>query len=565
LKHYLLLFLLFKFGIFSYAQNINLEITGTSLLETKLIDSITYVSNHQNAKSIGEEIEKTTEKLAQIGFLENKIINTTKINDSSFYAKLDLGERVKSVHIYLGTIPSLKKLLFPNNYNDTLVIPYTKTDAFFKHSLKTLDENGYAFAKLNLSKVQKKGKILFAVLKFEAGNQRKLNRIVIKPENNDFPKGHKAQINRQYKNKIFTQDLVSQIHDDFEKYRFANQTKYPEILFTNDTTNVYVYVEKIKANTFDGFIGFNNNDQQKLTFNGYLDVTLQNTLKVGEQFSLYWKSDGNKQKTFKTALELPYIFRSPIGLRGQLYIFKQDSTFQNTKTALDLSYYLNYTNRIYLGYQSTISSDIQNANASLISDYKNSYLTFELAYSKLDQQSSLFLNLSEVNIKTGIGKRETNTLTDNTVQTQQFYIDLFAMHTFYLNGRNSINIRSQNYYLKSSDYITNELFRFGGINSIRGFAENSLQASFMTAVLAEYRYLASPSLYFHSITDYSIFTDSTIKTESSTKTKLLGVGLGIGIKTKNGLLKISLAAGTKNDQRIEFSNTIVHLSYGIQF
>jgi hypothetical protein len=565
LKHYLLLFLLFKFGIFSYAQNINLEITGTSLLETKLIDSITYVSNHQNAKSIGEEIEKTTQKLAQIGFLENKIINTTKINDSSFYAKLDLGERVKSVHIYLGTIPSLKKLLFPNNYNDTLVIPYTKTDAFFKHSLKTLDENGYAFAKLNLSKVQKKGKILFAVLKFEAGNQRKLNRIVIKPENNDFPKGHKAQINRQYKNKIFTQDLVSQIHDDFEKYRFANQTKYPEILFTNDTTNVYVYVEKIKANTFDGFIGFNNNDQQKLTFNGYLDVTLQNTLKVGEQFSLYWKSDGNKQKTFKTALELPYIFRSPIGLRGQLYIFKQDSTFQNTKTALDLSYYLNYTNRIYLGYQSTISSDIQNTNNSLINDYKNSYLTFELAYSKLDQQSSLFLNKSELNIKTGIGKRETNNLTDDSVQNQQFYIDLFAMHTFYLNGKNSINIRSQNYYLKSSNYITNELFRFGGINSMRGFVENSLQANLMTAVLAEYRYLASPSLYFYSITDYSIFTDSTIKTESSTKTKLLGVGLGIGIKTKNGLLKISLATGSTNDRKIEISNTIVHLSYGIKF
>jgi hypothetical protein len=41
-------------------------------------------------------------------------------------------------------------------------------------------------------------------------------------------------------------------------------------------------------------------------FNGYLDLTLENSLHVGEQFSLYWKTDGNKQRT-KTALELPYL------------------------------------------------------------------------------------------------------------------------------------------------------------------------------------------------------------------------------------------------------------------
>ena len=57
-----------------------------------------------------------------------------------------------------------------------------------------------------------------------------------------------------------------------------------------------MYLEKRKSNTFDGFIGFNNNENKKITFNGYLDVTLKNTLQVGEQFSLYWKTDGNQQR-----------------------------------------------------------------------------------------------------------------------------------------------------------------------------------------------------------------------------------------------------------------------------
>jgi hypothetical protein len=569
LKHYLLYFFLFNFGLSSSAQNLHLQLTGSSISETKIVDSLSYLSKHKNAKSISDEIELTSDKLSKIGFLENKIITTTKINDSSYNAKLHLGGRIKSIHIYIGTNLILRTLLFPTIIKDTIVLSYGETESFLNQSLKKLDEKGYAFAKLNLTKIQPKGTKLFATLEFEAKNQRKLNSIVVKyskmAENKDFPKGHLAQINRRYKNKIFNSKLVTQIHDEFEKYEFITQVKYPEILFTKDTTKVYVYIEKVNTNTFDGFIGFNNNDNNKITFNGYLDLTLQNIIKAGEQFSLNWKSDGNKQKIFKTAIELPYILKSPIGLRGQLSIFKQDSTFQNTKTAVDLSYYLNYDTRIYLGYQSTISSDIQNTNDAFITDYKNSYLTSELNYSILDNHSPLFLKKSEFNIKTGVGKREVNDITEKPLKNQQFYIDLSAMHTLYLNKKNTINIRSQNYYLQSTNYLTNELFRFGGINSIRGFTENSLQANFMTAVLTEYRYLASPTLYFNTIIDYSLFKDSSLITVNNDKTTLVGLGLGLGVKTKNGLLKISMATGSTNNKQLEFSNTIIHLSYGVKF
>jgi hypothetical protein len=73
-----------------------------------------------------------------------------------------------------------------------------------------------------------------------------------------------------------------------------------------------MYIWKKNSNTFDGFIGFSNNENKKIVFNGYLDLTLENSLHVGEQFSLYWKTDGNKQRTFKTALELPYLFKTQL-------------------------------------------------------------------------------------------------------------------------------------------------------------------------------------------------------------------------------------------------------------
>lgn len=262
-----------------------------------------------------------------------------------------------------------------------------------------------------------------------------------------------------------------------------------------------MYLEKRKSNTFDGFVGFSNNENNKLVFNGYLDLKLENTLQVGEQFSLYWKSDGNNQKTFKTGIELPYLFKSPIGLKAQIHIFKQDSTYQNTKTEIDLGYFMDYNTRIYLRYQSTESSDIQNTNNKTISDYTNSYVTSNLEYSKFDYIHSTFPEKSSLSITMGIGKRTTNDLAVTSGTSTQFHINLQAMHNFYLNNKNYININYYNYFLKSDTYIVNELFRFGGINSIRGFTENSLQANFMAAIISEYRYIVSPDLYLHSIMD----------------------------------------------------------------
>jgi hypothetical protein len=565
LKTVLLYFLLFNFALNSSAQNINLELTGNSISETKIIDSLNYISKHKNAKAIIEEIELTTEKLSKVGFLENKIVTQTKVNDSSYTAKLSLGNRIKSLHIYLGTNAILRTLLFPNTVKDTVVLPYSETEAFLNESLKRMAQKGYAFTKINLANIQKKGGKLIATLKFETQNQRKLNSVVIKygqsETTDDFPKGHMAQISRKYNNKIFNQELVSQLHNDFENYAFVSQIKYPEVLFTKDTTKVYIYLEKVKANTFDGYIGFNNNDNQKLTLNGYLDLSLQNTLKVGEQFSLYWKSDGNEQKTFKTALEIPYIFKSPMGLRGQINIFKQDSTFQNTKVAVDLSYYLNYSTRVYLGYQSTISSDIQNTNNTMIRDYTNSYVTSNFEHSKLDKLNPVFYKKTNLLIAIGTGKRTRSNLTEASGTNRQFYLNINAMHNLQFNKKNSISITSQNFYLRSNTYILNELYRFGGINSIRGFAENSLQANLMTAILTEYRYILSPDLYLHSILDYAYYQDGS----SDLNDTLLGIGLGIGLNTKNGLLKLAIANGSAKKQEIKFNNTILQIAYNVKF
>lgn len=555
LKRLLLFFFLLQLTQTLNAQKLHLKAIGKTVTETKIIDSIGYVQDHGNAKSVVDESNLLADKLIRSGYIENEISGSQKTNDSTFLFEFTLGKKTDFIHIYIGRNHDLQLLDIFDLKKDTLTIPISETESFMNQTLSKLEKKGYALSKLQLINVQKRQGHLEAELLYVAEKQRQLNEIVINGYAK-FPEGHKANIRRIYKNQVFNQDNLKKLHDDIAKFRFVKQTKYPEILFSKDSTKIYVYVEKTKANTFDGFIGFSNSDEKKITFNGYVDLLLNNILNTGETFTIYWKSDGNDQKTFNAGVELPYIFKSPFGLKGQLNIFKQDSTFQNTRTAIDLGYFFNYNSRLYLGYQSTESSDIQNLNTSSISDYKNSFLTTNFEFFQFSPENLLFPEKTKIIVKAGVGSRESK-----FNKNSQFFLNIDAAHNIYLNEKNNFHIRTQNYYLSSDTYIVNELYRFGGINSVRGFNENSLQANAFASILTEYRYIVAPAIYVHSIIDYGYFQDKT----SNTKGNLLGLGFGFGLLTKNGFFNIVYANGSNGNVAIKLSNSIVHISFKTNF
>jgi len=567
LKQLILIYIFCLTGISSYAQDFTLKINGTNKAENEIIDSLNYSANHPNLKSLFDEIKNTSKKLSKNGFLDNKILETKKLNDSSYISIIALKNKIKEIHIYIGINNPFSN--FQKTKNDSVIIPYEEVENYLNQKMNDAEKAGYALTKINLENIRRKNLIIYADLNFKSEKKRALNSIILNYPNQDnkeiFPKGHLKQLNKKYINRTFNQEIVKELYNEINNFQFISQTKYPEILFTQDSTKIYAYIQKRKANTFDGYIGFSNDENKKLNLNGYVDVTLQNILHSGEEFSLYWKSNGNQQKTFNTKLEIPYIFNSALGIKAQLNIFKQDSTFQNTKTAIDLGYFIKYNSRIYVGYQSTESSDIQNTNNTTISDYKNSYITTSYDYRKLNVANNLFPQKAFMNLVFGYGKRDTNNNPETAESSKQFYTNINLSYNFELNEKNFFNINSQNFYLDSKNYISNELFRFGGMSSIRGFLENSLQANFNALILTEYRYVASKNLYINSILDYGLYQDFTSNRNKNKIKKLIGIGVGTAIQTTNGLLKITLTNGGQNTSELQLYNTIINICYNVKF
>ncbi len=200
--------------------------------------------------------------------------------------------------------------------------------------------------------------------------------------------------------------------------------------------------------------------------------------------------------------------------------------------------------------------DIQNTNAQNLTNFKNQFYTITHEYKKANILNYLLPDKTNLQITLGIGTRK-----NNQEKTNQFFSKLELSHLINLNNKNNILLKNQTFYLNSKNYLINELYRFGGINSIRGFRENSLQTNLLTGLMTEYRYIITPNLFIHSILDYAYYEDKT----TETKNKLLGLGIGFELLTNNGLLHFVYSNGLTENQNIKLSNSVIQISFKAKF
>lgn len=542
------------------AQNMHLKIEGSDDLETKVLDSLNYRKTFTEFKSLQDEIDSTQLRLQRIGYIENRIIETKKINDSSYVSKFDLKKKFYTIYIYYPKTALKAPELVPISDDVTseyFSIPIEQTEFVLNYLNELIIEKGLPFASLKLIDLKKKDNDnLKAELFVSDTKKRTIDEIVIKGYEK-FPRSFLKHFLRIKTNSDFNLNEVKTKSEQLDQIRFANQTRSPEVLFTKDSTTLYFYIEKSKSNSFDGFLGFGTNEESnKLEFDGYLNLNLVNSLNYGESFQLNYKSDENEQKIFNIKINAPYLFGSSIGTQLGLNIFKKDSSFTTVDQYIDVFHQINSAQRIYLGINSTKSNSLLDNNAQNIEDVNSLIYKIKYEYIKPQYQNFLFPVNFELNTMLGFGDR---TVDNSKEDLKTFKIDAYKI--FNLNLKNSIYLKLSSAGLFSDGLLNNELLRFGGINSIRGFEENSLVATLNGVLNTEYRYQINPTIYIHTIID-GAYIENDI---SNQKEKLFGYGFGFGILTKAGILKFNYANGKSEGQNFKLSNSKIHLSLNALF
>ena len=330
---------------------------------------------------------------------------------------------------------------------------------------------------------------------------------------------------------------------------FVTETKPAATLFKKDSTLLYLYLKKKQNSSFDGLINFNANEAGKIELQGYLDIQLQSVFNKGEELVLLWNRFDQKRQELKIKTTTPFLLNSPISNRLEFSLYKQDSSFLNTNFKTDFNIYLN--ERLQLGVDVEWSS----SQTTLIDNSPGNTAAFSSQFAGLTLHYTIPLNdvfsSQKINLRINpqFGQRTSNIATSN-----QFKIDLFASCLFEISPRNRFYLANTTGYLNSDSYLTNELYRIGGVKSIRGFNEQSLFASKYSFFTFEYHFLTSPTSFAYMLTDFGKFQDL-----NSTQ-KIYGIGSGYQFKANNTLVNLSYTVGKINSQKLDVKQSKISLN-----
>ena len=548
------------FSVFT-AQTLRLTTKSNDSTSQHLIDSINHVKKFKDFKSLQEETRHILQILQKIGCLESELETVEKYNDSAYIANYYVGPKYTRIKIFYSNEDFTKKelLRYSNEISESyFIIPFENLE----HTLNSLNidktKNGNTFARVSLKNIKAfDSKTLTANINVSNGSKRTIDQILIKGYN-QFPESFIKYHAGIKKGMTLENSVLIRKNNELNSLDFVTTTKPPEILFKEDSTTVYFYLKKLKNNNFDGILGFSSGEEkQGLTLNGYINLELNNNLNYGEQFSLNYKSDGNEQQNFRVRLSVPYLFKTPLGIETELKIFKRDSTFLTSNQFAKINYQINTKSKAHIGYKSYQSNNLRNESPTnlLVEDYKSKFLLTGYSFIK-NQNNILFPIKSMFQINFEIGTKKNNSTKESQLRAETLFYYIFN-----LNLKNSILIKNNSRLLSSDTYLTNELYQFGGVNSIRGFNENSIDASFFTVLNTEYRYQFNNNLYLHSIFDIAYFENKNI----ALREKLYSFGFGIGLQTTSGIIKFGVANGNTENQDFNFSNTKIHVSITSKF
>jgi len=557
-RNKILYFLLFlSSSYYACSQNINLEI--------EFLSNSADVSNYKKIKKNAIEftdlekiIDVSIDSLKKQGYFKARVKEIIKKDSFNYNSIIELNEQFNNIYIYdVNKVIIYEDKIRKIDNKEYYTVEINELESFLKKTTKKLADRGYPFNKIKLINIKEiDNSSISANLNVDLGEKRTLDKIKIKGYEK-FPKSFTKQYLKLLTEETFDFEKIKEKSKKINNLGFVRQTKDPEVLFKKDSTITYLFIEKTENNSFDGFIGFATNEESnKLELNGYVNLKLSNTLNYGEEITLDYKSTDNEDKFFKTNIIAPFVLQSPLGLELSLNLTKKDTSYTKDEQSIGVNYLTKNKHGIslHLSYLNSVSN-LTIVNQS-IKDYNSKFQKIRYSYLIPNINNKLipikFLNTLEFSI----GERR-----DNTNTRKQIKYKTKTYNNFKITNKSSIYLNFESYGLISTNFYQNEMLLFGGINSIRGFEENSIAANKLFMINSEYRFTIDNNIYINTILDSAYYENSL----SDIKGYIYGLGLGLNINTNSGVFKINYANGVKKGEAVDLKLSKIHVSFSNTF
>lgn len=489
------------------------------------------------------------------------------------------GQKYKWIELKQGNVK--EDILIKSGFDERIFkdkpLSYLKVLTLFESILSMLENNGFPFASIKLDSLYQEGQHISAALNYNSGPIITFDTLQLVGHN---------KTNVKYLSKFlqitpgvpFSQKKVDQAVARIQNLPYLRVNGTPEISFQNSEAILYLPVQERKINVFDGIIGLMPNEMEtnKVLVTGQLDIALYNIGGKGRNFAASWQRLTPDSQNLRLIVDEPLVLGSNIDLKASFYLLKEDTFFLNRDFRIDLGYsispttYMSFFSRWQSGGLLAVDQYRNTETLPSIGDFKYNnygihfhlnhlddvlyprkgwfgYFEFGIGNKKILQNSGLPASVYESANQYAI----------------QYFFNAKAEKHIYLYPKFGIMTALQAGQLESSNLFLNDLYRIGGLKSIRGFNENTFFAN---------RYIYTniePRFYFDAYTYFMIFADI-----GNVSNKVSGVGgvdwpyaigSGFNLTIDEGIFRFIYAVGQSDNQPLAFNYSKIHLGYTGRF
>ncbi len=532
-------------------------------------------SNYLFRLSADEEIEKLLDKqpsdqkidslaiwqrmagyknqLCRAGYLQSS--GRLTFSDSTATLHVDAGPRIVFKALQIMLTDSLY-ITEPELVLNDGVFQNPEGLANFQEQLAAyLEENGYPFAQSELKELKLQEDTLEAVLHVDPGPYITIDSLVIKGYTKFSPNVLRYFLNFK-KGMPYRESYIKELPELIGQVEYLGFTAAPALAFTEEKSTLFLYMKEEKSNQVDGVIGLNTTPEGETTLNGEFQLRLLNVFKTGEEIKLRWRSPDESVQSLNAGLVLPFVFKTPFWLAGSFNIFRQDSSFVNTDAEGLVKYYLGGGSLVSGGIGYKASNTLQNT----LSGFGNFTTTQYKLGLELFKTDRVLIPRRGYQINAfGFTASRDNRETVSTQYGWQLLLSkysLFAKRHVFLTRLNSESLFGEGLF-------TNELYRIGGLKSLRGFNEQQIFTSSYAIATLEYRYMLNSFDYITAFSDVA-FAENTANNLYSSNV-YMGIGAGLSFRTNAGIFSLFYALGRDRQNGFDFRTSKIHFGYISRF
>jgi translocation and assembly module TamA len=387
-----------------------------------------------------------------------------------------------------------------------------------------------------------------------------------------------------FPNQPFSQQRVQEAARRLRQLPYLQLKAEPEVGFAQGWARVYLLLEDRTANQFDAIVGVLPNPtptlgQKRVQLTGDVTIALRNIKGGGKGLGLQWrKVDANSQQ-FDAQYSHPTFFGTPLELGGTFNLYRQTdlvNAFQTLRPRLQITYPTARAGRISFFTEWRSSRLLPDTNfaklTALPANVDTRFTSYGLEYTWTTLDDPYFPRTGV--LASGQGAVGSKIISKNSLLNEALYENLplrttqvsvgTRLERYNRIGRGGVLLtRLRGEALFNRRLFLNDLFRLGGLNTLRGFNELNFYASQYAIGTVEYRQFTGADAYVFAFVDQA-YVRRDILTETGEDTPT-GLGAGLSFRTGAGQFQFVYALGRDQQQKLALGAGKIHFGITSRF